>query len=314
MQSSGFSIKRWPSELPLFWISVLSAALIWGLLAFSLFTGGKPVILFLGIYISIYLVMMFLIHLAIISHIRGNGIRVTDSQLPELYNVIDILSKRFGLKKTPETYILQGNGVLNAFATKFACSRIFVLNSNLVEAVSNHPAARDMVIGHELGHMRAGHLRWFWFLLPSYFVPFLGMALSRAREYTADRYGAACVENKEQVNEGLMILAAGKEIAPKVQLRNFAAQINNVNTGWMRLGEWFSTHPTLVRRVCALDKSLSVGAENFGWSFFKGICILIFGCVILSVGFGFAFIQAAKSLPNSQQQTTLSDQDLGLTN
>lgn len=312
MQS--LNIKRWPTELPLFWASVVASILIWVAMGFGFVMGGKPVALFIVMYFLIYLIILFFIHVMAIAHIRGNGIRITDSQLPELFSVVDGLSKRLGLKKTPETYILQGNGVLNAFATKFACSRIFVLNSNLVDALHDNPSARDMVIGHELGHLRANHLRWFWFLLPSYLVPFLGKALSRAREYTADRYGAACVENKETINQGLIILAAGKELAAKVELRTFAAQINHVNTGWMRIGEWFSTHPVLVRRVCALDKSLSIGADNFGWSAFKGVMLLVLSIAVISIIFGTLSYEIGKinEQLKLQQAASMSDQELGL--
>lgn len=318
MQAFGdIKVKRWSTELPLFWLSILVSCLFWFLIGFGFFHSGKPVILVLGMYFLAYLIILFFAHVTAVAHIRGNGIKVTDSQLPEIHAVVETLSQRMGLKKTPETYILQGNGVLNAFATKFACNKIFVLYSNLLEAFGENQTARNMVIGHELGHIKAGHLRWFWFLLPSYLVPFLAQSLSRAREYTADRYGAACVENREDVNSGLIVLAAGKELASKVQLRNFAAQLNNVNTGWMRIGEWLSTHPVLVRRVCALDKSLSIGAANFGWSWFKGLMLLILTTAILGCGFAVAIIQFGKvseKVKQQQQQISLTDQQLGLKN
>ena len=47
------------------------------------------------------------------------------------------------------------------------------------------------MIAHELGHIHRGHVRWHFVLAPAPLVPFLGAALSRAREYTCDRYGAA---------------------------------------------------------------------------------------------------------------------------
>jgi hypothetical protein len=93
----------------------------------------------------------------------------------------------------PEVYLQQQDGAINAFATRFLRSHMVVLMADLLEACGSNDAARDMIIGHELGHIRAGHLRFHWVLLPVAFVPFVGSALSRAREYTCDRYGRAAV-------------------------------------------------------------------------------------------------------------------------
>ena len=96
-----------------------------------------------------------------------------------------------GMARVPEVYVMQAGGTLNALASKFMRANIVVLFSELIEACDDDTGARDMIIAHELGHLHAGHLRWTWFLLPGSMVPFLGTALSRAREYTCDRYGAA---------------------------------------------------------------------------------------------------------------------------
>lgn len=51
------------------------------------------------------------------------------------------------------------------------------------------------MIAHEVGHLAAGHLKWNAFLSPFLFVPLLGTAYSRAREYTSDRCGLAVVSD-----------------------------------------------------------------------------------------------------------------------
>jgi Zn-dependent protease with chaperone function len=38
-----------------------------------------------------------------------------------------------------------------------------------------------MIIGHELGHIRARYLRWLRFVIPGMGVPFLGSLYSQAR-------------------------------------------------------------------------------------------------------------------------------------
>ena len=65
-----------------------------------------------------------------------------------------------------------------SFATRFLRSHIVVLLADLLEACGETDSARDMIIGHELGHIRAGHLRGHWLLLPATFVPCLGSQIS----------------------------------------------------------------------------------------------------------------------------------------
>src|SRR5262249_12956396 len=115
---------------------------------------------------------------------------------------------------------------------------------------------RDMVIGHELGHIKAGHLRWIWVIAPGMFVPFLGGAYSRAREYTCDRYGAALCGDRQGALLGLSILAAGGAKGPQVNLAAFVNQSRDLNTGFMTLGKWLSAYPPLCDRVAALEPGL----------------------------------------------------------
>jgi hypothetical protein len=119
-----------------------------------------------------------------------------------------------------------------------------------------------MIIAHELGHVHRNHLRWHWVLLPAHLVPFLAGALSRAREYTCDRYGLAGAGNTEGALLGLAILSAGGKHGPLVNRRAFVSQRAALNTGWMTLGEWLGSHPPLAKRMIALDPSLVAGTPR----------------------------------------------------
>ena len=151
---------------------------------------------------------------------------------------------------------MQGGGVLNAFATRFIGSDIVVLYTDLIEACGDDEAARDMIIAHELGHLHCGHVRWNFLIAPAMIVPFLSGALSRAREYTCDRYGRAGAGSAEGAALGLTILAAGGRLARRVDRRVLMSQHSALNTGWMTLGQWLSTHPPLVKRIAQVDPSL----------------------------------------------------------
>lgn len=241
---SDLKIDPWPTEPMLKVLVAFFAGMIWLTLAITIF--GL-------VYVVIFGLIFFVGHVIFISHVRGNGVRLSQDQLPELYQAVERLARQMGFAVMPEIYLLQAGGVLNALATKFFKSEMVVLYSDLIAACGDDTAARDMIIAHELGHLREGHLRWHWFLLPGYLVPFLGSALSRAREYTCDRYGAAYAGNKEGAMRGLAILAAGAEKGPKVNLKALARQVEDLNTGWLTIGTWLSSHPTLAARVIALE-------------------------------------------------------------
>jgi Zn-dependent protease with chaperone function len=237
-------VERWPTEIPLQAVAVLASLVLWLLATISIV--GLIYALLLGVF-------FFVAHLAFVAHVRGSGVRIGPDQFPELHESIERIARSIGLARAPEAYVLQAGGALNALATRFIGANMLVLFSDLLDACEGDPAARDMIIGHELGHLRAGHLRFLWLILPAWLVPFLGSGLSRAREYTADRYGFAVVDDPAAARVGLMILAAGGPHGRRVKHEPFLRQREVLNTGWMTLGEWFASHPPLAKRLAAVE-------------------------------------------------------------
>jgi Zn-dependent protease with chaperone function len=258
-------VERCPSEVPLLFVTALVSAGIWLLAAISIF--GLAYAAFLGAF-------FFVAHAAFVAHVRGSAVRLGPDQFPELNAVVESLAHRMGMARVPEVYLMQAGGTLNALASKFMRANIVVLFSDLLEACGDDTAARDMIIAHELGHLHAGHLRWTWFLIPGSIVPFLGTALSRAREYTCDRYGLAGAGRRDSALVGLAILAAGGTYGPKVNLESLVRQRDNLNTGWMKIGEWLSTHPPLASRIAALDPSLDALTESSAAGTIRGLGIV----------------------------------------
>jgi Zn-dependent protease with chaperone function len=235
-------VRRWPTERPLFVINVLASACIW--IALSRVPSSLT-------WLFTILGIMFLMHVSFIATIRGSAVRLGPDQFPELYARVETLARRMGMR-VPEVYLMQSGGDLNAFATRLFRSHVMVLFSDLLAACGENRAARDMIIGHELGHLRAGHLRGQWILLPTSFMPFMGSALSRAREYTCDRYGLAAAADVEGAMMGLTILAAGGRYARDVNRPAFLRQRDALRGGWMHIGEWMASHPPLTKRIAAL--------------------------------------------------------------
>lgn len=240
-------IERWPSEIPLRVIIILISLGVWAMLALSII--GFIYALMIGLF-------LFFAHVAFIAHVRGSGVRVGPEQFPEIWDRIVTLSRAAGMREPPEAYIMQAGGELNAFATKFLGGRLMVLYSELLEACGDDEPARDMVIGHELGHLAMRHLDWFLLTAPGRFIPFLGSAYSRACEYSCDRYGAHLCGDPEGATRGLAILAAGPKLAKRVNLQAFVAQRRDMDTGWMTIGGWLSGYPPLSARIEVLKPAL----------------------------------------------------------
>ena len=75
-------------------------------------------------YLLLFGLIFAVAHLVFVAHLRGSGVRLGPEQMPELYKRIHVLSGRLGIVKTPEIYLIQAGGALNALATKFLRSNI----------------------------------------------------------------------------------------------------------------------------------------------------------------------------------------------
>jgi len=233
--------------------------------------------LFYGLILGL---VIFFAHMSLIAHLRGSSIKLGPNQMPELYGRVVELSGRIGLEKVPDVYLRQSGGLLNAFATRFGRARFVVLFSELVHACGDNLNALDFIIAHELGHLHRGHLNWRWLVAPAHIIPFLGSAYSRACEYTCDRYGFQVPREPDHNFDGLCILAAGPQFASAVNRRAFASQDRDLNTTFMKLGEWFSTHPPLTLRLAALAPALqpapvSTTSANLGAFLLATLIVLV---------------------------------------
>ncbi|MDP3940056.1 MAG: M48 family metallopeptidase [Deltaproteobacteria bacterium] len=274
-------VSRWPSERPLFVLVLMVSLGFWCLLAVSIV--GLLYAVLIGIFFGIA-------HLIFIAHLRGSAVRLGPEQLPELYGRVQELAGRLRMRKTPEAYLLQAGGTLNALATKFMRSSFIVLYAELLEACGENPDARDFIIAHELAHLKAGHLRWRWLLLPGMFIPFLGHAYSQAREYTCDRYGIAVSRDRTAALEGLVVLAAGGKHAPMVNRRALVEQRRDLNTGLMKIGEWLSTHPPIAHRLAEIKPALLEGGSSGRFATAKALA-LIAAFVLIPTTLGLVFAQ-----------------------
>jgi Zn-dependent protease with chaperone function len=305
---------RIPRERTLFGISAIFSAVVWLALSISL----------IGIlYAALIGLFVLCAHCMLMAHLMGNGVRIGPKQLPDLWARVDAASRKLGLAATPEAYVVQSGGILNAFATKILSRRFIILYSDLIEAFDRdlrdlgglgdggpgQPNELDFVIGHELGHVATGHLSFRLFLLPARILPLIGAAYSRACEYTCDRCGHEVVGDLAVSSRALAILAAGPRTARRLDLDAFVEQRAETRRFWMAVYELNATHPFLSKRVAALREWRQAGsAARLGrnpWSYplaplFGGLAgnpAAAFGMLVI-----FAALAFGMALPRLKQK------------
>ncbi|AAZ56469.1 M48 family metallopeptidase [Thermobifida fusca] len=188
---------------------------------------------------------------------RVNGVRITEHQFPEIHQIVLDAARAFGLPHPPDAYLVAGHGQINAFASGHGFRRYVAITSDLFEiGVRNGDlAALRFVIGHEVGHIAAGHAS-FWRqfgISIANLIPGLGSSLSRAQEYTADNHAYRfCPEGVH----GLCVLAAGKYLYPRVDFAAIADRARTDQGFFVMLVNLLATHPINTWRFAALrDRS-----------------------------------------------------------
>jgi heat shock protein HtpX len=206
---------------------------------------------------------------------------VDAASAPEFYSVVAELARRGGLPM-PRVYVVDSPNP-NAFATGRDPDHAAVAaTSGLLSILSREELAG--VMAHELGHVRnrdtlimtmvatiAGAISMIanfglFFgrgervhplagLLAVLVAPFAAMivqmAISRTREYGADRAGAEISGNPRALASALAKIAGPAQRIPSLasEANQAAAQLYIVPTG---VSEWFSTHPSTDKRIAAL--------------------------------------------------------------
>jgi Zn-dependent protease with chaperone function len=185
-----------------------------------------------------------------LGHLRSRGIKVTDRQFPEVFNLIDQYSTALNMQP-PEVYVVQEHGLLNAFANRLHRKDVIVIYSDVLElAYAMGEKEMAFVVCHELAHIKRGHVRWAWLHIPGEAVPFLGTAYSRACEYTCDRVAAEIVPDGALF--GLVCLAAGTKLYKRVNIKALYEQAEEEWGFWTWFTEIQSTHPNLMNRIRAI--------------------------------------------------------------
>lgn len=241
------------NEKKLFTIMLVISVLAW----VGLLVGTMGLVL---IYVLAFLLFYLLAQSAFISYLKGTGVEITAEQFPDLHEKVVACSNKLGMEKIPAAYLLHMGGAFNALATRFLGKNFIVLYSDIVDALEEHPDALNFYIGHEVGHLKQKHLIWGPVLIPAAFLPVIGTAYSRAREYTCDRHGLAVCAEPASAQLGLAAIAAGAKRWRSMNQETYIAQTKHTSGFWMSLHELISDYPWLTKRIAAI-RALANGEE-----------------------------------------------------
>jgi len=287
----------YPNERSLGTITLVLGLLIW--LSLIVGTFGTALLV-----LAIGFVLYLFAQSALIAHIKGNGVELSETQFPDLHAQYVACCDRLQMKERPKAYILNGDGGLNAFATKFLGTEFVVLLSEVVDAMEEHADGIRFYIGHELGHLRMKHisgslLRW-----PALWLPLVGAAYARARETTCDRHGLACSSSPEGAARALGALSAGAKRWKKLDVAAYLEQAKHASGFWMSFHELTGAYPWLTKRVARVMNTDAAMPRRNGFAYLLAIFVPYAGR--LGAGFGFLLwiyivgVMAAMAIPAYQ--------------
>ena len=234
------------TERPLFALSVAIGSIVW--LALIVSTFGAVLL-----YVLLFLVIYLFAQSGFIAYLRGNAVQLGAKQFPDLYRQYIEACEKIGIETIPTAYLLMSNGVLNALATRFLRRHYVVLYSSVVEALRSRPEALRFYFGHELAHIKRGHLSLQWLKLPASLLPLLGAGYRRAQEYTCDLHGLAASSSHEDALAALAVLGTGGERLSQCNVGEFIDQQQASGGFWMSYHELTNDYPWLCKRLAHIE-------------------------------------------------------------
>ena len=211
----------------------------------------------------------------------GSNLKVIEKNYPDIYEYLDYACKILDLDRKPELYIQWGYGI-NAF-TVGAENPIVVLNSGLIDLCDDDE--KMFIIGHELGHIKSNHMLYHMMAQVINYVidaipggnlvaaplKYALLYWDRMSEFTADRAGLLCCQNKDAAVRAFIKMAGlpinqfdkMDECAFLQQAKDFESlDYENLNKFFRIISIMDSTHPWTVMRAAELMKWVDNGDYN----------------------------------------------------
>lgn len=247
---------RHPLENLCLVLVILGSFLVWSICGYEVASavidrrGPDPYAVF---FLAAPLVIYF-VRGQLYAQLRLSGVKISPTQYPEAHQMLLESCAHHGLRRVPDAYVVLGNGVINAAASGHGFRRFIFVYSDLFEigGAARNPDALRFIVGHEVGHIAAGHTS-YWRILAisgAQWIPFVGSTLSRSQEYTADNFGYSLVPRGSA--GAMATLAAGKYLNRTVDVNALADRATTEKGFFVWVVNALASHPVLVWRSHAL--------------------------------------------------------------
>ncbi|KAL3804971.1 hypothetical protein ACHAWO_012544 [Cyclotella atomus] len=203
----------------------------------------------------------------------SSAVKVSQDQLPELYEAMQSAAQVLDMSNVPELYV-QSSSQANAYTLALenksgSTPPIVVITSTLLDRCSKDEI--QAILGHELGHLKCSHSLYLTLggLVSSPFrsLPIVGTQTEQllqnwrlAAEYSCDRAALLVAQNVDVVTGAMLKLFAGTNKVSNTrafmeQAREYERLLKDANPlVRMSVGMQSRTHPLPVKRVVELEK------------------------------------------------------------
>lgn len=187
--------------------------------------------------------------------VRGNSIRLSDSQFPEVYAVFREHCRRLGMTKVPELFITAGS--IAPYSRTFSSWREnYVVLHQVIFDIDDRKKldVASFILAHELGAIRRNQTAVWNEMLLTYVtaIKWLRNPLERVRTFSRDRYAAALSPSGFR---GLLINAIGRRLLDEVDIEEYLAQMRAYGGFWSGLNIFFEPKPQVFVRLNRLRKA-----------------------------------------------------------
>jgi len=187
--------------------------------------------------------------------IRGNSIRLSEKQFPEIYAILQDHCRRLGMTQVPELFLTSSS--IATFSQTFSSWREnYIVLHQIIFDIDVHKTTDVLafILGHELGAIRLKQTNVINEMLLTYVsaVKWLRNPLSRARTYSRDRYGATLAPTGFR---GLLINAAGRRLMDQVDVQEYLDQSRHYGSLWANANILFEAKPAVFSRINQLRKA-----------------------------------------------------------
>jgi hypothetical protein len=187
--------------------------------------------------------------------VRGNSVRLSREQVPEIYEILERHCDKLGLATVPELYLADRAVPAPALAFSTWQHDCVGINARYIERkLKASRLVLAFLLGRELGRIRLGHTKWWYEMVLSYVIriPYLRNPMMQVQEFSHDRYGAFL---ESEGLPGLVIQASGRRLLKQIDEREFLKRTSEYGGFWAVVSNFANTMPHVSYRIKALLKA-----------------------------------------------------------